>query len=80
MDEDGTNLDDIIPGCYILDFDMFESRKLWIRADYIQVYDSLEAYYNKTIATLGPSPAAALTGQPGIGEVLFAALTAFVLT
>jgi len=78
MGEDGADLgeDDIILGChYILDLDIF-GRRLWIRADYMQVYDYLEAYYNKTVGTLGSSPAAVLTGQPGVGEVLFPALIA----
>jgi hypothetical protein len=45
---------DIIPGCYILDLGIhFEFSKIWIRADYIRIYDYLENYSNKMALTPG---------------------------
>jgi hypothetical protein len=68
IDEDGDqDGDDIIPGCYLLDIGMNIS-KLWIRADYIRIYDFLEAHYKKPSAPSFRAPAAVVTGQPGVGE------------
>jgi hypothetical protein len=71
MDEASTadSDDDIIPGCYVLDIDIneIEFPKIWIRAEYIRVFDSLYAYYNTTLS-LPRAPAAVVTGQPGIGK------------
>jgi hypothetical protein len=71
LDErDERDLDDeIIPGCYTLDLGIegFRYSRIWIRADYIRVYDHLNFHYNKPAYT-GRAPAAVLTGQPGIGD------------
>jgi hypothetical protein len=76
MDEGtGTDLDDdIIPGCYMLDIDIDQwedlpSQRIWIRADYIRIWDELTDHYN-TYPSKGRAPAAVLTGQPGIGKSL----------
>jgi hypothetical protein len=79
VDEDGdenmdeserTILDDIIPGCYILDLGIedLEYSRIWIRADYIRVYNYLEIHYNDCADRRSRAPGAILTGQPGIGE------------
>ena len=72
MEVDGVTVDDdFIPGCAILNIgiDDFPFQKIWIRADYIRVYNYLEsrevppAGINNHLA-----PGAVVTGQPGIGE------------
>jgi hypothetical protein len=62
--------DDIISGCYILDIGidgLFS--KLWIRAEYIRVFNSVKAYYDKPTLVPG-APCVVITGQPGIGELV----------
>lgn len=41
--------DDIISGCYMLDIDIdeLELTSLWIRAEYIRVFNLVNAYYDK---------------------------------
>jgi hypothetical protein len=60
--------DEIRPGCYQLDIikDITVS-KIWIRADYIWVYDHTEAYYKRPRLP-GQPPALVIMGQSGIGE------------
>ena len=60
-DEDG------IPGCYPFSVGI-EDITVWIRADYICVYEALEDYYKKAMKQSGRTPSAVVTGQPGIGE------------
>ncbi|KIM39972.1 hypothetical protein M413DRAFT_29116 [Hebeloma cylindrosporum] len=40
--------DDFIPGCYMLDIGIegFPYPKIWIRADYIRIFDYLQVYYD----------------------------------
>jgi hypothetical protein len=64
LDEDG----DIIRGCYVLDIEGLGFSKIWIRADYIRIYDYLEIHYKKRAVPAGRAPAGVITGQPGIGE------------
>ena len=61
--------DDVIEGCHFLEIDIegFAYPKIWIRAEYIRIYDALEMYY-KTPSYPNLAPAAVVTGQPGIGE------------
>ena len=61
---------DIISGCYVLDIDLgLEYEKIWVRAEYIRVYEYLEDYYEKTCARANNvAPGAVITGNPGIGE------------
>jgi hypothetical protein len=81
MDEDGDDIggdegertdveDDFIPGCYALDINIegIECSKIWIRADYIRIYDYLKIRYTTPSYPPGRAPAAVLTGQPGIGK------------
>jgi hypothetical protein len=72
--DDGTDEteldDDIIPGCYTLDIGIvgLPYSRIWIRSDYIRVYDYLNRHYNKPVP--GRAPSATLTGQPGVGGSL----------
>jgi hypothetical protein len=59
--------DDVIPGCCLLDVGG-DLPKIWVRADYIRIYDFLEAHYKKSPAPSFRAPAAVVTGQPGIGQ------------
>ena len=62
--------DDIIPGCYMLDIGIEGLiPKLWIRAEYIRVFNSLNAYYDE-LSFIDKAPCAVVTGQPGIGELV----------
>jgi hypothetical protein len=63
VDED----EDIMEGSYVLDTGMEAIRKIWIRADYIRIYDCLEKQYDDA-AKVYLEPGAVITGQPGIGE------------
>jgi hypothetical protein len=62
--------DDILPGCYDLDIsiDGMAPSSLWIRADYIRIYNFFQAHYDKHAHPMARAPSAVLTGQPGIGE------------
>ena len=62
--------DDFIKGCYSLEIGIKRLRipKVWIRAEYIRIYNALEAYYQKRPSITNQAPAAVITGQPGIGE------------
>ena len=74
MDEDegmdqGDKDNDVIPGCYMLDISIegLEISKMWIRAEYIQIFDYIEAFFKKPGFPPGRPPSAVITGQPGIG-------------
>jgi hypothetical protein len=61
--------DDVIEGCYSLEVDIegFAYPRIWIRAEYIRIYNALESHYAEpSYPYLAPS--AVITGQPGIGE------------
>ena len=68
-DMDVDAVDDFIPGCAILDIGIenLPFQKIWIRADYIRVYNFLEDF-EAPQATNNVAPGAVITGQPGIGE------------
>src|SRR5258708_24161663 len=62
--------DDVISGCYFLDIgipDIGISR-LWIRADYIRIFDYIQSFYEERADPMVRVPSVVLTGQPGIGE------------
>ncbi|EDR05961.1 uncharacterized protein LACBIDRAFT_329135 [Laccaria bicolor S238N-H82] len=61
--------DDIISGCYMLDIDIdeLELTSLWIRAEYIRVFNLVNAYYDKP-TSVRRAPCVVVTGQPGIGK------------
>src|ERR1700722_2238588 len=70
---DDAKINDINPGCYVLniDIDAIPYPRIWIRAEYMRMYDFFEHYYLKISKQMrGPSPSAVLTGQPGIGKCL----------
>jgi hypothetical protein len=60
--------DDYISGCYLLDISLLRNRKMWIRAEYIRIYNFLEAHYKKDPAPSHRAPAAIVTGQLGVGQ------------
>ena len=64
VDED----EEIGKGTYILDTGITGINKIWIRAEYIRIYDCLEKQYDDA-AKLHLPPGAVITGQPGIGEL-----------
>ena len=74
LDEDGTEEkdldDDLIDGCHFLDIDIdnFRYPKIWIRAEYIRIYDDVKNLYEKGSLLNNILSAAVITGQPGIGE------------
>ena len=57
--------DDLIEGCCFLELDIEDINfsRIWIRAEYIRIYNSLENQRG-----FNSAPAAVITGQPGIGE------------
>ena len=61
--------DDIIEGCYFLEIGIknFEFPRIWIRAEYIRIYNALEDRYKKPSYPY-LAPAVVITGQPGIGK------------
>ena len=61
--------DDFIKGCYSLEIGIKRLRisRVWIRAEYIRIYNALEAYYQKRPSISNQALAAVITGQPGIG-------------
>lgn len=69
VSEEEDDDDDIIEGCYSLEigFEDFQFPRIWIRAEYIRIYDALEVCY-RTPSYPYMAPAAVITGQPGIGE------------
>ena len=74
QDQDQNNTsdmdDDIVPGCYVLDISIPGIRlsHLWIRADYIRIFDYFQTHYDKYDRPTEDVPSGVLTGQPGIGE------------
>jgi hypothetical protein len=62
--------DDIVPGCYVLDISIpgMQVSQLWIRADYIRVFDYFQTFYDTHARPMEKVPSGVLTGQPGIGE------------
>lgn len=64
---------DVVPGCYVRNIGIkgLERSKIWIRADYIRVYNYLETINDGTSEAEEVAPGAIITGQPGIGEFPF---------
>jgi hypothetical protein len=62
--------DDVTPGCYVLDIGIrgIVPSRLWIRSDYIRIYDALQGFYEEVVNPDNRAPSAVVTGQPGIGE------------
>ena len=60
------NDEDDIPGCYPFGIGI-EGITVWIRTDYIWIFEALQHYYEMTAKQSGRTPSAVVTGQPGIG-------------
>ena len=61
--------DDFIPGCHVLDTTPFPEGKIWIRAEFIRIFDYILKYFEGDDGALDDLPKVViLTGQPGIGE------------
>jgi hypothetical protein len=56
--------------CYVLDISIPEMQvsRLWIRADYIRIFNYFQAFYDKHAIPMARVPSGVLTGQPGIGD------------
>lgn len=67
---------DVIPGCYPFNVGI-EDITVWIRADYIRVFEGLQRSFEKAMKQRGRTPSAVITGQPGIGEFRYSASSAY---
>jgi len=71
MDVDMDEQDDEIgPGCYVLNMgiETLPHSKIWIRTDYIRIYDYCSEYYELCRSLPHKAaPSVVITGQPGIG-------------
>ncbi|KAI0248219.1 hypothetical protein BJV78DRAFT_1239036 [Lactifluus subvellereus] len=70
VDQDDESIaSEIGPGSYPLDLGIkgLEQSKLWIRQDYIRIYNYCQQFYDKLGGDDLP-PSVVITGQPGIGK------------
>lgn len=71
---------DIGPGCYVLDPGANSHfPKLWVRKDYIRIYDYCCAQHAQGPLTTGTQRSAVVTGQPGIGMSLSSVASCTIL-
>ncbi|KAI0255603.1 hypothetical protein BJV78DRAFT_1119377 [Lactifluus subvellereus] len=71
VDDDGEDTEaETGPGCYPLDFgdENYARSKIWIRKDYIRIYDRCEEFHNRMTHIRSIAPSVIITGQPGIGK------------
>jgi len=68
-DGDEDDVGDFVPGCGILNIgiDDLPFERIWIRADYIRVFNLLESRETSVVRNR-LAPAAVVTGPPGIGK------------
>lgn len=61
---------EVVRGCFALDLDSnyFTTSKLWVRRDYLRIYDRCDSHYEHIRNNGHLSPSVVITGQPGIGE------------
>ena len=65
---------EVVQGCFILDLDVkgFGVSELWVRKDYIRIYDHCSSHCENirvlNIQDEHCPPSAVITGQPGLGE------------
>ncbi|KAF9515072.1 hypothetical protein BS47DRAFT_1381617 [Hydnum rufescens UP504] len=66
-------VEDVLPGCYYLNIGIqgLWPQGLWIRPDYVRIYDALHHDYPLPMVRMGQTPCAVITGQPGIGKSLW---------
>ena len=69
------NGSEVVEGCFVLDLGIkkFLTYKLWVRQDYIRIYDHCHRHYEGVRAEREQEtgflpPVTIITGQPGIGE------------
>jgi len=64
--------DDISSGCYALHLELkFIVAKLWVRQDYIRIYEYCNGRYTKSLTSVLPNArSVVITGQPGVGVFL----------
>lgn len=74
-EDDDDNDGDLIPGCRVLDLDLaLEYQRIFIRADYVRIYDFLEGHSNSVSSSVHNRPTSAVvTGGSGVGELAFVA-------
>ena len=68
MDVDGS---EVVRGCFVLglDNDYFMASKLWVRKDYLRMYDRCDSHYEDVRnRRLHLRPSVVITWQPGVGE------------
>jgi hypothetical protein len=66
---DHSNDEDNIPGCHVLDVEPFPDGNIWIRAEYIRIFNHAFKFFEDDRGLLHRRPPLiVLTGQPGIGK------------
>jgi hypothetical protein len=66
-----TDASEVAPGCFALnlDIDFLYPSSLWVREDYIRLYDYCSVYCDKAQNSRNRrAPSIVITGQPGIGR------------
>ncbi len=75
MGGDEEEEDEIDAGCYLLNIGINDlpHSKIWIRSDYIQIYDYCRDYYESclSVPSRKVTPSVVITGQPGVGKPSF---------
>ncbi|KAH9971185.1 hypothetical protein BGW80DRAFT_1322517 [Lactifluus volemus] len=49
----------------------FAGKSIWVREEYIRIFNFLEGYYAERTVSHGMAPAAVVTGHPGIGKSIW---------
>src|SRR5258708_6020015 len=75
VDMDEEEEDEIGPECYILNIGIkgLPHSKIWIRTDYIRIYDYCSGHYESCLSqpSRWVAPSIIITGQPGVGKSSF---------
>jgi hypothetical protein len=66
-DDDEIDADEIDAGCYVLQIDISGLEEIWIRKEYIKLYNCCDDHLTHGRQSMKPR-SAVITGQPGIGE------------
>jgi hypothetical protein len=63
---------EIVRGCFTLTLGVkdFITKNLWVRKDYLRIYDECKSFYKRICEDRGNQrpPSAIITGQPGVGK------------